>query len=56
MEDFFLKQIQLFDIILLSETCRMEDSADKMFHPHGYLYENAYRKNKKRKGRTSRGF
>ena len=26
-----------------------------MLHPHGYLYENVYRKNKKRKGRTSGG-
>ena len=26
-----------------------------MFHPHGYLYENVYRKNKKQKGRTSEG-
>ena len=54
-EVFFLKQIQLFDIILLSETWHREDSADKMLHPHGYLYENVYRKNKKRKGRTSTG-
>ena len=28
--NFFLKQIQLFDIILLSETWYMKDSADKM--------------------------
>ena len=54
-EDFFLKQIQLFDIIFLSETWHREDSADKMLHPHGYLYENVYRKNKKRKGRASWG-
>ena len=52
---FFLKQIQLFDIILLSETWYMKDSADKMLHQHGYLYENVYRKNKKRKRRTSGG-
>ena len=26
-----------------------------MLHPHGYLYENVYKKNKKRKGRTSGG-
>ena len=26
-----------------------------MLHPHGYLYENVYRKNKKRKGRASWG-
>ena len=31
-EDFFLKQIQLFDIILLSEAWHREDSADKMLH------------------------
>ena len=42
-EDFYLKQI-LFDIIFLSETWYREDSADKMLHPHGYLYENVYRK------------
>ena len=55
-EDFFLKQIQLFGIIFLSETWHREDSADKMLHPHGYLYEDIYRKNEKRKGRTSGGF
>ena len=26
-----------------------------MLHPHGYLYENVYRKSKKWKGRTSGG-
>ena len=31
-EDFFLKQIQFFDIILLSEAWHREDSADKMLH------------------------
>ena len=31
-EDFFLKQIQLFDIIFLSEAWHREDSADKMLH------------------------
>ena len=54
-EDFFLKQIQLLDIIFLPETWHREDSADKMLHPHGYLYENVYRKNKKRKGRATGG-
>ena len=47
------KQFWLFSIILLSKTWRREDSADEMLHPHGYLYENVYRKNKKRKGRAS---
>ena len=45
----------MFDIIFLSETWHREDSADRMLHPHGYLYENACRKNKKRKGRISGG-
>ena len=34
-EDFFLKLIQLFDIIFLSITWHREDSADKMLYRHG---------------------
>ena len=40
--------------MFLSETWHREDSTNKMLHPHGYLYENVYRK-KKRKGRASGG-
>ena len=47
------KQFWLFDIIFLSKTWRREDSADEMLHSNGYLYENVYRKNKKRKGKAS---
>ena len=38
---------------ILIKTWHREDSADKMLHPLGYLFENVYRKNKKRKGRAS---
>ena len=55
-EDFFLKQFQLFAIIFLSETWHWENSANKMHQPHGHLYENVDRKNKKRKGRTCEAF
>ena len=51
----FLKQIQLFDIIFLSEMWHREDSAYKMLHLHGYLHKKVHRKNKKRKGRVSWG-
>ena len=44
--DFFLKQIQLFDIIFLSETWLRENPANKILHPHEYLYENVCIKNK----------
>ena len=52
-EDFFLK---LFYVIFLSETWHREDSADKMLHPHGCLYENVSRINKKWKLEHLRGF
>ena len=39
--------------MFLSETWREEGSADKMYHPPGYLYENVFRKSKKRKETAS---
>ena len=44
-QEFFLKQIQLFDIIFLTETWHREDSAKKKM----------LRKNIKRKGKASGG-
>ena len=52
-DDYFQKHIQLFDIIFLSETWHEEGSGDQMHHPNGYLYESIFRKNKKRKGRST---
>ena len=55
-EDFFLKQLQLCDIIFLSETWHRENSADKMFGSHGCLYGNVYRKIKNGKEENLEGF
>lgn len=43
-EDFFVKQIHLFDIDFVPETWQREDCADKMIHSHGFFYQNIYRK------------
>ena len=55
-EEFFLKQVQLFDIIFLSETWNREDSADKILHPHGYLMKTYTEKIKNGKEEHLWGF